>query len=59
MKTILRIFKYCRKRIIALSVENQDLKNKNQELEDEVFRLSADLSYYEQTDDYKYLNTKH
>jgi len=59
MKAILRIFKYCRNRIIALSVENQDLKNKNQELEDEVFRLSADLSYYEQTDDYKYLNTKH
>ena len=26
MKAILRIFKYCRKRIIALSVENRVLK---------------------------------
>jgi hypothetical protein len=26
MKSILRIFKYCRKRIIALSVENRVLK---------------------------------
>ena len=26
MKTILRIFKYCRKRIIALSIENRQLK---------------------------------
>ena len=26
MKAILRIFKYCRKRIIALSIENQILK---------------------------------
>ena len=26
MKAILRIFKYCRKRIIALSIENRKLK---------------------------------
>ena len=26
MKAILRIFKYCRKRIIALSIENKILK---------------------------------
>jgi hypothetical protein len=26
MKNILRIFKYCRKRIIALSIENRQLK---------------------------------
>ena len=26
MKSILRIFKYCRKRIIALSIENRVLK---------------------------------
>jgi hypothetical protein len=26
MKAILRIFKYCRKRIIALSIENRQLK---------------------------------
>ena len=26
MKNILRIFKYCRKRIIALSIENKQLK---------------------------------
>ena len=26
MKSILRIFRYCRKRIIALSIENQVLK---------------------------------
>ena len=26
MKAILRIFKYCRKRIIALSIENKQLK---------------------------------
>ena len=26
MKVILRIFKYCRKRIIALSIENRQLK---------------------------------
>jgi hypothetical protein len=26
MKSILRIFKYCRKRIIALSIENHILK---------------------------------
>ena len=32
MKAILRIFKYCRKRIIALSIENRQLKLQNEYL---------------------------
>jgi len=32
MKAILRIFKYCRKRIIALSIENKQLKLQNEYL---------------------------
>tara|TARA_R110000796_G_C14447190_1_gene422989 strand:- start:229 stop:363 length:135 start_codon:yes stop_codon:yes gene_type:complete len=32
MSAILRIFKYCRKRIIALSIENRQLKMQNEYL---------------------------
>jgi hypothetical protein len=52
MKAILRIFKYCRKRIIALSLENQMLKHKL-----EVQQI--DLNQYREIDKWNESVTKH
>ena len=55
MKAILRIFKYCRKRIIDLSMKNKELEYKNEVLKNEKMilnnlmnRMESDLDYYKQ-----------
>jgi hypothetical protein len=58
MKAILRIFKYCRKRIIDLSMKNKELEYKNEVLKNEKMiltnlmnRMESDLDYYKQVEE--------
>ena len=66
MKAILRIFKYCRKRIIDLSIKNKDLEYKNEVLKNEKMiltnlmnRLESDLDYYKDVEDENNKITRH
>ena len=66
MKAILRIFKYCRKRIIDLSIKNKDLEYKNEVLKNEKMiltnlmnRLESDLDYYKDVKDENNKITRH
>ena len=58
MKAILRIFKYCRKRIIDLSMKNKELEYKNEVLKNEKMiltnmmnRMESDLDHYKQVEE--------